>query len=44
MVKFLPKNIQTAACEPAVSSALQDIDWCEQAQEAECNLVTSVKT
>ena len=44
IAKFLPHNIQATACEPVVTETLKWIDWCEQAQEAECNLVTTVET
>ena len=44
MIKFLPENMQTRACEPVVASAMETIDWCEKAQEADCNLVTAVET
>lgn len=40
----MPKNVQTLACDPVVSSAMEWIDWCEKAQEADCNLVTAVET
>ena len=44
LAKFMPKNVQTLACDPVVSSAMEWIDWCEKAQEADCNLVTAVET
>ncbi len=44
IAKFLPQNIQTVACEPIIDETLKWIDRCEQAQEAECNLVTAVET
>lgn len=40
----MPKNVQTLACDPVVSSAMEWIDWCEKAQEADCNLVTTVES
>jgi len=40
----MPKNIQTLTCDPVVASAMETIDWCEKAQEADCNLVTAVET
>lgn len=40
----MPKNVQTLACDPVVSSAMEWIDWCEKAQEADCNLVTAVES
>ena len=44
LASFLPGNVQTKACDPIVTSTLENIDWCEKAQEAECNLVTAVET
>lgn len=40
----MPKNVQTLACDPVVASTMETVDWCEKAQEADCNLVTSVET
>ena len=40
----MPKNVQTLTCEPVVASSLETIDWCEKAQEADCNLVTAVES
>ncbi len=40
----MPKNVQTLACDPVVASTMETIDWCEKAQEADCNLVTAVET
>jgi hypothetical protein len=39
MIKFLPENMQTRACEPVVASALEDIDRCAAAEEYNCNPV-----
>ena len=36
MVKFLPENMQTRACEPVVASALEDIDRCAAAEANNC--------
>ena len=36
LVKFLPKNVQTQACDPVVSSTLSSIDRCSAAQEHNC--------
>ncbi len=44
LVSVMPENLQTKVCDPVVASTLETIDWCEKAQEAECNLVTSVET
>ena len=44
LAKFMPKNVQTLTCDPVVSSAMEWIDWCEKAQEADCNLVTTVES
>lgn len=40
----MPKNVQTLACDPVVTTALDWIDWCEKAKDMECNLVTTVET
>lgn len=44
LASVMPENLQTKVCEPAIATAMETIDWCEKAQEAECNLVTSVET
>ena len=44
LAKFMPKNVQTLVCDPVVASTMETIDWCEKAQEADCNLVTAVET
>lgn len=44
MVGLLPNNVQTKACDPVVETALESIDWCEQAQNAECNLDIATET
>ena len=36
MIKFLPENMQTRACEPVVASALEDIDRCAAAEANNC--------
>lgn len=36
MVKFLPENMQTRACDPVVASALEDIDRCAAAEVNGC--------
>jgi len=36
MVKFLPHNVQTKVCEPIVTSALEEIDWCAAAEANNC--------
>jgi len=36
MTKFLPKNIQTATCDPVVATAMENIDWCAQAEANNC--------
>ena len=36
MVKYLPHNVQTAACEPVVASAMENIDWCWTAESYGC--------
>ena len=44
LASVIPENLQTKVCDPVVATALETIDWCEKAQDAECNLVTSVET
>ena len=44
LASVMPENLQTKVCNPVVATAMETIDWCEKAQEAECNLVTSVET
>ena len=39
MVNLLPNNIQTKVCDPLLSSALEDVDWCTLAQEKDCDSV-----
>ena len=36
MIKFLPENMQTRACEPVVASALENVDWCAAAEANSC--------
>ena len=36
MVKFLPHNVQTKVCEPVLTSALDEIDWCAAAEANDC--------
>lgn len=36
MVKFLPNNVQTKVCEPALASALEEVDWCAAAKANNC--------
>lgn len=36
MTKFLPKNIQVATCDPVVAAAMENIDWCAQAEANNC--------
>ena len=43
MIKFLPENMQTRACEPVVASALEDIDRCAAAEANNCT-IQSVET
>ena len=40
----MPKNVQTLACDPVIASTMETVDWCEKAQELDCNLVTAVET
>jgi hypothetical protein len=40
----MPENLQTKVCDPVIATAMETVDWCEKAQEAECSLVTSVET
>ena len=35
-MQFLPHNIQTKVCDPVVSSALEWIDWCAEAESNNC--------
>ena len=44
LASVMPENLQTKVCEPVIATAMETVDWCEKAQEAECNLVTSVET
>jgi hypothetical protein len=36
MIKFLPHNVQTKTCDPVVTSALEEIDWCAAAEANNC--------
>lgn len=36
VVSLLPNNIQTKVCEPALVSALDNVDWCAAAKEKNC--------
>ena len=36
MVKFLPHNVQTQACDPVVASTLEWVDWCMAAESRGC--------
>ena len=36
MAKFLPYNVQTKVCEPVLTSALEGIDWCAEAEAKNC--------
>ena len=36
MTKFLPKNIQVATCDPVIATAMENIDWCAQAEANNC--------
>lgn len=44
LASVMPENLQTKVCDPVVATTLETIDWCEKAQEADCNLVTSIET
>lgn len=44
MTSFLPNNLKNKVCEPVIATALDDVNWCEKAQDADCNLVTAVET
>ena len=39
LVKFLPNNIQTMACDSVVESAFEWVDWCAAAQNFNCPAV-----
>ena len=32
----MPKNIQTASCDPAIASAFENMDWCADAETYNC--------
>ena len=36
MVRFLPHNIQWQLCDPLVTSAVENINWCTAAEEKGC--------
>ena len=44
LASVMPENLQTKVCDPVIATAMETVDWCEKAQEAECSLVTSVET
>ena len=37
LVNLLPNNVQTKVCDPALSSALENVDWCAVAKEKNCD-------
>ena len=37
IANLLPSNIQTKVCDPVLSSALEDLDYCAVAQEKNCD-------
>ncbi len=37
----MPKNIQTASCDPVVASAFENMDWCAAAETYNCYPVES---
>ena len=39
MAKFLPKNIQTTACDSVIASTFEWIDWCAAAENYNCTPV-----
>ena len=38
----MPNDIQAKSCEPVVASAFENIDRCAAAENAECNVVTTL--
>ena len=40
MANLLPNSIQGKVCDSALSSALENVDWCAVAQEKECDYIT----
>ena len=36
MIKFLPNNVQTKACDPVVTAVLEETDWCAAAESKGC--------
>ena len=41
IAKIMPKNIQTASCDPVVASAFENMDWCAAAETYNCYPVES---
>ena len=39
MTKFLPHNVQVATCDPVIASAMENIDWCAEAESHNCSVV-----
>ena len=37
LVNLLPNNVQTKVCDPALSSALENVDWCAVVKEKNCD-------
>lgn len=44
LARVMPENIQAQTCDTVVAQALENIDRCAAAENAECNLVTSVES
>ena len=40
LAKVMPKNVQTMACDPAIASAFENMDWCAAAENNNCYPVT----
>ena len=36
LAKVMPKNVQTMACDPAIASAFENMDWCAAAETYNC--------
>ena len=42
LARVMPENIQTNACDTVVAQTLETIDRCAAAENAECNVVTTL--